>query len=58
MIIFGLIKIFKIYEMILVRHGLMIIGDTISGKTSSYKSLARTLTQLANTTQSDEFIVN
>ena len=34
--------------MILVRHGLMIIGEAISGKTSAYKALAKTLGQLAD----------
>jgi hypothetical protein len=29
--------------MILVRHGLMIIGETLSGKTSAYKALSKTL---------------
>lgn len=32
--------------MILVRHGLMIIGETLSGKTSAYKALSKTLNDL------------
>lgn len=29
----------EIYEMILVRHGLMIVGETLSGKTTCLKVL-------------------
>jgi dynein heavy chain len=40
-------RIIQIYEMILVRHGLMIIGDTISGKTGSYKVLSIALSKMS-----------
>jgi dynein heavy chain len=39
-------KIIQLYEMILVRHGLMIVGLPFSGKTSCIKVLGHALTQL------------
>ncbi|XP_041458176.1 dynein heavy chain 3, axonemal-like isoform X7 [Lytechinus variegatus] len=47
-------KIIQIYEMILVRHGLMIVGDTIGGKTSAFKVLSDALGDLEKDKLMDE----
>ena len=47
-------KTIQLYEMVLVRHGVMVVGQTCSGKTATIHHLAKAMT-LANNEGSDLF---
>lgn len=49
-------KVIQLSEMIKTRHGLMLVGDAMSGKSTAYKVLAQTLNSLAM--DGDELKVN
>jgi len=47
-------KTLELYEMIVVRHGLMVVGFSFSGKSSSYRVLSQALTELNEKGQNNE----
>ena len=47
-------KIHQLYEMILVRHGLMLVGYSFGAKTSMYRMLAAALADLESKGLMDE----
>ncbi|KAG0598749.1 hypothetical protein M758_12G097900 [Ceratodon purpureus] len=49
-------KILELYEMIIVRHGLMLVGYSYGAKTAAYKVLADALTDLFHEGLNDENI--
>ena len=47
-------KVLQLYEMVNCRHGIMLVGQTFSGKTTCYKVLANTFTECVKMDDKDE----
>ena len=48
-------KIFQLFEMIKSRHGIMLVGETFSGKTTAFKVYCETLTECSKNNPNEFF---
>jgi dynein heavy chain len=48
------LKVTQLYEMVCVRHGLMLVGQPLSGKTASYRALGGALSRMSAAELADQ----